>query len=164
MLAFRVGFFKNLHLHIEVPTGAITLAPAPAPSSIMCGIGGQNPVHASPRSSFPVLRSFPSLRSVHFAVQFDVLDFPSHGTPVPQVTSLRLAHLPSCKCHPHSYVSRRADGHLECCLAAMLSEGSPNLRKLHLDDPRYLETPRPLSLLRVRTPRRDVTGKWYEAS
>ncbi|RDX43194.1 hypothetical protein OH76DRAFT_1237606 [Lentinus brumalis] len=104
----------------------------------------------------PPLLPEPAERALRRAVRCPRLPEPRHARPSSDL---------SAKCHcPHSYVSRRADGHLECCLAAMLSEGSPNLRKLHLDDPRYLETPRPLSLLRVRTPRRDVTGKWYEAS
>ncbi|TFK81031.1 hypothetical protein K466DRAFT_357407 [Polyporus arcularius HHB13444] len=85
----------------------VTVAPAREPSWIMCDIGGTE-------LGARILRAFQSRRSVHSAMQFDVLDFPSHGTPVQQVTSPRLAHLPSCKCHPHSYVPRRADAEARC--------------------------------------------------
>ncbi|KAI0688574.1 hypothetical protein C8T65DRAFT_118974 [Cerioporus squamosus] len=139
---------------------AVTLAPSrssspwPAAKQIL------------PALLFPTLRSFPSLRSVRLAVFFEVLTFASHSAApprVPQVTALRLAHVPMCECAHADWRARRADGHLECCLAATLLECFPGLRDLHLENPVFLKTLCPPAALRTLTidapPVRRIEGR-----
>ncbi|RPD54452.1 hypothetical protein L226DRAFT_539846 [Lentinus tigrinus ALCF2SS1-7] len=133
------GYVLAKLTHIIPDAFSVTVAPAP---------GSSWPVvkQIVPALLFPTLRSFPSLRSVHFATFFEVLNYANHSAAppyLPRVTSLRLAHVPICECPSTDWRPRRADGHLACCLAATLLESFPNLRHLHIESPVFLKTLRP---------------------
>ncbi len=181
VLAFRADIFKNSHLCIEGLTGAgdqphrhrnvpdphrytwgyvlvklTNIIPDAQSLTLASSPNSLWPVAKQivPALLFPTLRSFPSLRSVHFSVFFEVLNFASHSAappPVAQVTSLRLTHVPTCECSKRDSRPRRADGHLECCLSATLLECFPNLQHLHLENSVFLKTLYPPASLRMLT-------------
>lgn len=143
------GYVLTKLTHVVPDARAVTLAPAPARGTAWPVVEPTVPALV-----FPTLRAFPSLRSLHLAVFFEVVrrGTQSAAPPaLPQVTALRLAQVPVCECPTatgtgtahRDWRALRADGHFECCLAATLLEGFPNLRRLHIENPVFLKTVRP---------------------